>query len=217
MRSSISTEILKFIEEENAVCDMTKLYEYFSNTLGYQKYQIHNIRYDKNILYYSEGSVVHFNALEWTSEKQSVLEALAESHLHDRHTAGKPFGLIEHLYDYQYDQLPALPDQIPWTKSLIAELLSRAEKYRIIGTQRNAFVSISNSFGIETLDDLLSILLAEPEYGGAANILSFTEDMRKAGILVKTLSQTMLGDNSKVVIDGNVIRLAGLGVHAERT
>jgi hypothetical protein len=112
--------------------------------------------------------------------------------------------------------LPELPDQISWTATLFRELLSRSEKLRIIGSQRNAFVLIPNAKGIESLDDLLYYIL-DSGYDGAANIDQFISDMREAGILKKSLTSIMLGVDSRVVIDGNVIKLARLSDRVERS
>ena len=110
--------------------------------------------------------------------------------------------------------MPELPDHIAWTPTLIGELLAREGRYTIIGTPRNAYVSVPNSYCIKTLDDLLYCVL-DAEYDGAANLDHFISDMREAGILKKSLTSMMLGADSRVVIDGNVVRLAGLSDHVE--
>ncbi len=158
---------------------------------------------------------MHIDTLRWTGSSQAALELLAANHLRNRETAGKPFGLISHLYDYLHDQLPELPHHLLWTPTLIGELLSWEGKYRIIGTQHNAFVSFPNSYGIETLDDLLYYILSN-DYDGAANINILAADMREAGILKKGLTPMMLRAESCLVIDGNVIQLARLRERAKR-
>lgn len=214
--AGVALEVINYIHEKASPCSFVELYQHFVEELGYKQASVHNVLYTyKNILRYSEGVIVHLESLAWTEEKQADLEKLAVSHLDNREITGKPFGLISYLYEYMHDQLPELPDQIAWTATLIGELLSREGKFAIVGTPRDAYVSIPNSHDIETLDDLLYFILCA-EYDGAANIDHFVSDMRDAGILKKSLTPMMLGEDSRVVIDGNVVHLAGLSDRVER-
>jgi len=211
--SGVAAEVINYLRGKNAPCSFAELYEHFVDGLGYEQQSVYNAHWDSQIMRYSEGVVIHLESIGWTSEKQIDLNTLVIIHLHDRQSAGKPFGLIAHIYEYFYDQLPRLPDHIPWTPMLLAELLSRVGNYRIIGTQRNAFVSVSNANGIESLDDLLAYLL-DSEYDGAANIDVFITAMREAGILMKSLTPSMLGAESRVTIDRDVVLLSELQSHA---
>lgn len=214
--AGVALEVINYIREKACPCSFVELYQHFVEELGYKQASVHNVLYTyKNILRYSEGVIVHLESLAWTEEKQEDLEKLAASHLDSREIIGKPFGLISYLYEYTHDQLPELPDHVAWTATLIGELLSREGRYTIVGTPRDAYVSVPNSHDIETLDDLLYFILCA-EYDGAANIDHFISDMRDAGILKKSLTPMMLGEDSRVVIDGNVVRLARLSDRAER-
>ncbi len=208
---------MNYLREKGSPCSLAELYLYFVDELGYGNQNVYlasNSR--KNILRYSEGVIVLMETLKWTEFKQETLKKLADDHLNNRKNAGKPFGLISHLYDYMYDYLPELPSHISWTPTIIGELLLKDGEYRILGTQRNAFVSASNSDSIENLCDLLYYIL-DAEYDGAANIDAFIKDMREVGILKKSLNSMMLGPNSRVVIDGKVIQLTGLDDRVENT
>ena len=212
----VVTEIIRYIHEKGAPCSFAELYQHYVDKLGYNQISVYNVRSNSQVIRYSEGVVVHVETLGWTEEKQLALEMLATSHLINRESAGKPFGLISHIYEYMHDKLPELPDHISWTPTLIGELLSCKERYRIIGTPRNSFVAIPNTGSIETLDDLLYYIL-NANYDGAANLEHFISDMRAAGILTKKLTSMMLGDDSRVVICGNVVQLARLRDHVKRT
>jgi len=213
----VATEVIRYIRGKGIPCSFDELYQHFVEELGYNQISVHNVLYTyKDILRYSEGVIVHHESLAWTEKKQAGLEKLATSHLYAREITGKPFGLVSYLYEYMYDQLPKLPDQIVWTATLVGELLSREGKFAIIGTARNVFVSTPNSHNIETLGDLLYFVL-RTEYDGAANIDHFISDMRDVGILKKSLTPMMLGEDSRVIIDGNVVRLAELNDRAEGT
>lgn len=214
--TSVTREIVDYIYEKGTYCSLTELFSHFVDKLGYKQLSVYNAQHHERIVRYSDGVIVHIDTLAWNEENQAALELLASTHLNDRENAGKPYGLISHLYEYMHDQLPKIPSQFSWTQTLVGELLTRKEEYRILGIQRNAYVSATNSKGIENLDDLLSYLL-DTNYDGAANLDLFISDMREAGILIKKLTPMMLGVDSRVFIDGNVVRLAKLSGHVTGT
>ncbi len=205
----VASEVIQYVLEKNAPCGFGELYQRFVDELGYKQNSVYNIHFNRQILRYSEGVVIHVETLGWTDEKQDTLEKLASNYLNGRLSAGKLFGLITDLYEYHFDKLPGLPDHICWTSTLIGELLANGGKYRILGTSRNAFVSESNDYGIVILDDLLSQIL-NTKYDGAANINEFIADMRDAGILKKSLTPVMLKEDGPVILDRNVVKLARL-------
>jgi hypothetical protein len=71
--------------------------------------------------------------------------------------------------------------------------------------QKNAFVPRDNPEKIANIDDLLFFMLRK-FYGGEADFEDFVTDMRKAGILQKSLTKAMLGEGSRIVLAGNRIR-----------
>lgn len=214
--TGVTSEVIRYITEKGTPCSYAELYQHFVDKLGYEQLSVYNVHFNSQVIRYSESVIVHLESLSWSKDKQTTLEMLATNHLHNRNSAGKPYGLIAHLYDYQLDKLPELPNFISWTPTLIGELLCIEGRFRIFGTPRNAFLSIPNSYNIETLDDLLYYIL-NTEYDGADNIDHFISDMREAGILKKKLTSMMLGEESRVVIEGNVVKLARLSNRVERT
>jgi len=214
--TGVATEIIGYIHDKGTLCNLTELYQHFVDKLGYKQQSVYNVHFCDQIIRYSEGMIVHIDTLEWTEANQAALELLASTHLNDRENAGKPYGLTSYLYEYMHDQLPDLPKHISWTPTLIGELLTHKKRYHILGTQRNAFVSVPSSHGIENLGDLLYCLL-DANYDGAANLDQFISDMRESGILKKKLTPMMLGADSRVVIDGNVVQLAKLSRYVTRT
>ena len=206
---NIVAEVRRYLLQKRTPCSVAELYEYFCESLGYEKTSIYRINFDFRVMRYNETMVVPLGVIEWTAEKQLALEAMAAKHLCDRQRAGIPFGLASIIYEDLCDQLPLLPEQIHWTSTLIRELLSRVGNYHIIGSQRNAFVIIPNENGIESLDDLLYHMLVT-KYEGAANMKTFVTDMRNMGILERRLTSLMLGPESRVTIDGDVVRVSEL-------
>ncbi|MDH7576988.1 MAG: sigma factor-like helix-turn-helix DNA-binding protein [Bacillota bacterium] len=203
----VSSEIADYIRKKDAPCSYDELFHHFVDELGYRPNTVYNVRCRDDVICYSQGAVVHLATLNWTDEKQQILEQVAAAHCSERERAGKPYGLITHLYEFA--KLPELPVCAPWTTTLLGELLCRNGRFLIIGTQRNAFVPASNSKGIKSLSDLLYIILKE-YYGGAANLSVFEKEMRDAGILQKSLTPMMLCDESLVTIKGNTVVLTEL-------
>ncbi|MBU1213479.1 MAG: hypothetical protein KJ587_19765, partial [Alphaproteobacteria bacterium] len=208
--AGVTLELSDYILGKDSPCSSVELYHHFVDKLGYKQNIVYAALYiNRDILRYSKGVIIHLKTLQWTKDKQAALEMVAASHVENRAKTGKPFGLISHIYKHMIGKLPEIPEHIFWTATLIGELLSRGGKWRIIGTQRDAFVQISNSYGIENLDDLIYFIL-DTDYDGAANIDNFVSDMREAGVLMKSLTPMMLGADGKVVIDDKVVRLARL-------
>lgn len=206
----VADEIIQYLLKKKAPCSFDELYRHFIDDLGYKKNSVHNAFYThKDLVRYSDSVIVHYDILGWSETHQASLCSLAEQYLSNRGKAGKPFGVVTGFHDYYQDLMPQLPDHLHWTQTLIGEMLSRDGRFRILGSQRNAFVAIPNKYNIETLDDLLYYIISL-EYDGAANIHTFIAEMREVGILKNSLSPMMLGLESRVIMDGNVIRLAGL-------
>lgn len=213
VRSGMESEVIKHIFNKQLPCSYSELIREFVDRLGYKPITVYNIRYSDPILRYSEGVVVHVKNLNWTDAKQIKIENAALQYLKERENAGKPFGSISDLYEFYYDLLPELPRSIHWTQSLFGELLCSNGKFRMIGAKQNAFISIPNLNNIYTLSDLLHFIIVN-EYDGAENLDRFISDMKEAGILIKSLTPLMLGEGSKLVISGNVIKLKELSKYA---
>ncbi|MBN1459274.1 MAG: hypothetical protein JXA57_07045, partial [Armatimonadetes bacterium] len=105
--------------------------------------------------------------------------------------------------------LPRLPEDLYWTRTLLADLLTLDGRFALIGNARDAYVPIPNQRGIETLSDLLAALLAR-DYSGACSLEQLQEDLRQAGVIRKRLTPTMLGDGHKVCIRGSTVLLSEL-------
>ena len=206
-RWGVRADIQERIEQKGAPCSIQELAAHFVDKLGYSFQNVYGVRDGKNFLSYGTGAIVAVSLLDWTPNRMGVLASLADAYLAQRTSAGKPYGLLS---DFVEDPLlPEMPACAPWTPTLLGELLCREGTYRLIGLRRNAFVKIPNTQGIETLDDLLYLILND-KYGGAENIDRFVSHMRAAGVLAEHLTPLMLRTESKVVIKGNVVRLAEL-------
>jgi hypothetical protein len=203
----VIAQIVGYLREAKAPCSIGQLCSHFVDGLGFKENSVYGARYNADIVQYARGVIVHKDALEWTPAKQECIERIASMHLHEQRLLGRPYGLIERLLES--NQLPSTPSCAPWTQVLLGDLLCHGGKFQIIGTQRNAFVEIPNDDGIKDLQDLVHVIL-ERRFGGAANLEELENYLRDGGILRRALKPSMLGDGSRVIIDGNTVLLADL-------
>ena len=203
----IFAQIARYIRESNSPCSTDDLSAYFVERLGFKESSINNVRYHKDIMQYGEGTVIHMDTLKWTEKKQQAIEEMTLTHLREQELLGKPYGLLDQMFDVNL--LPHLPPCVPWTSTLLGELLCNEGRFQIIGTKKNAFVQIPNEHGIDDLQSLVYALL-KSEYDGASNLEEFEACLRDAGIMQKTLTSNMLGDESLVCIEGDTVFVTDL-------
>ena len=205
-------KVVAYIKGKKSFCSYQELQEVFVERLGYKENNIYMIAsYKEDILRYMQGCLIHKDTIEWNELKQNQLENLASSYYQDALKTGKYFGLIKPLLELPH--LPELGNGIYWTSSLLADLLVNGGKFRVLGNAKNAFLPTSNEYGIMTFEDLIYVILNN-EYRGAANLDSLTESLREAGVIKKSITQSMLGASEKVIIVGKEILLKELAKNA---
>jgi len=205
---SFTNEIEMFIRNKKNICSYSELHAHFIDNLGYSIISLYStLKTKRNIIKYTEGAYLHIDNLDWSNEKEKKIIQLCDTHLNERKLQGEYFGLVSYIYDFCYESLPKLPNQIIWTPTLLKEIIIINGKYKIIGSQNNAFVQISNENNITTLSELLYLKLKK-EFNGAAKLADFAKAMSDCGILSKSLTLSMLGDEKKIVIENDIIRLA---------
>ncbi len=206
----ITDQVIDYIEKKKNVVSLSELFNHFCENLGYSQISVYNIHFRKEILKYSEKYLVHKNSLSWSEEKQKIIESIAMEHLDNQHKIDIPYGFVSYIFNHLHKKLPELSNSIEYTQLLISDILKKADKFLIIGTKQNCFVTKDNQFGIYSLDDLIFFILSK-EYQGAAKLSEFVIEMNKRGILQKNITSLMLGENSKIVINDGKIFLKELG------
>ncbi len=202
---SVISEVVNYIAQKNGPCSFDELESHFIKKLGYKS--VYSVCIRSCIVRYSRGSVIHLDAVKWTDDKQYALEEEAQKSISQARSAGRCFSLIRDLLEYH--DLPELANSVSWTQTLLAELLVRNGRFRVIGSARNAFVSIPNKEEIESFEDLVYELLRR-DYDGACHLEQFANDLQQLGIIQKQLTPRMLNDQSKVCISGQIIMLTEL-------
>ena len=211
---SVISEVINYLQHKKAPCSFSDLEDIFIKKQGYSEINIYKIFNTNKIFRFGRGSLVHINALEWTNEKQSQIEDYARDAFKQANQRESYCALISDLLEYY--SLPQLANNILWTQTLLGELIMRNGVFRTLGNARNAFVEIPNEKGIESFEDLIYQILKN-SHEGASNLYCFQEEMHEAGIIQKKITPSMLGDQRKVCISGQLIMLRDLYDHAQIT
>ncbi|MDY6952422.1 MAG: hypothetical protein SWE60_12990 [Thermodesulfobacteriota bacterium] len=210
---AIKKRVTDFVRDSGRPCPYELLEKRFVEELGYNEYQIYSVAREPNVCLYHTGCVVHHETLGWNSAKQRQLERAADHVCRDAVRAGKYFGRLSHLVES--NDLPRLTTGLYWSPALIADLLTKGGDYLVIGNAKEAFLPRRNDHDIRNLETLVAKLL-DTHWGGAANLAQFERALVKAGIIKKSLTQSMLGAGRMVVIKNREIILAELVSNAQR-
>ncbi len=201
--------VYAYLEDLGKPCLTKNLFEAFrTDPLQNNLYKLWFGKTER-VLWYSRDSVIARKTLEWDDEKQYALETLALVHLEHAEGRNKPYGSCRELLLHHSGQLPELAQGLAWTPVLLHGLLVSGDNFVQIGRQKDLFVSVDNSQGIQTLNDLLYHLLLA-EHGGCTPKKEFMAVCEREGIILKPSALFLTGKDPRVVIDGDVIRAAAL-------
>ncbi|MCC7575503.1 MAG: hypothetical protein KK926_01555 [Methanomethylovorans sp.] len=204
---TISDQVERFLENKKTPCSFEELEETFIGKYGYNENTLYAALQKENILRYGQGSLIHINSIEWTDLKKESLINQARNCLDQANRINRRYGLISELIEY--DDLPPLPEGILRTKTLLGEMLGFTNEFKVLGSAKNAFVSKYNEEGIKVFEDLVYLILAK-DFGGAENLKVLGEMLKEMQIIQNQLTSSMLGEQKKVVVYGDVVILREL-------
>ncbi len=200
-------DIVLYIRRKNTFCTRQELHNYFVEERGYSEQSIYLVGLRDDIFQYFDGCLIHKDVIDWDQQKQEELESIALSLYKEEVNSGKYYALIDFLVESIH--LKDLQAGLVWNNILLSDILSKSGKFKIIGSRKNAFVSLPNQFHIESLADLVCEILRKEE-NGAASLDLFSEKLVDLGIIVNRLTDNMLGGSEKVYIIGKEIMLKEL-------
>ena len=206
-KRGILSEVSSYIKEKKSFCTHQELQEKFVDGLGYNETTVYSVRYKENIYSYLKDCLIHKNTIGWNDVKQEQIEKVAFNRYGECVRGGKYYGLIKEMIEF--NSLPDLRQNLYWTSYLSADLLVNRGRFKILGSEKNAFVPIPNEFAIENFEDLICEILKN-ECGGGENLNQFSEKLRELGIIKKRVTENMLGKSQKVRIIGNEIVMSEL-------
>jgi len=208
----VVAEIVSYIRQKAAPVSFDELEDRYVDDLGYNERTVHAAALASLVFRYGQGSVVHAEAIAWSDEKQALLERAALAELQASRESGWIHGLASRLLECA--ELPDLAGAISWTQTLVCELLTFGKRFRVLGNGRNAFVSIPNEDGIQSLDDIVARTL-RMEFGGASDSAAMEERLRELGVIRRRLTAAMLGEGAEVVVTEHLVLMRELCDRAE--
>ncbi len=206
-RQTIRARVINFVRDAGGPCPYEVMDERLVRGLGYKEQQIYSVVREPDVCTYHAGCVIHLESLAWDNTKQAALEKAALTHYSNAVKAGRHFARVSHLVESR--DLPALPQDLHWSRLMIADLLTKGHRFCVIGNGRDAFVPRDNDSNIHTIEDLSAALL-NCHWGGAANLAEFEAAMVDTGVIKKHLTRTMLSPGDTVVIHNGEIILKEL-------
>ena len=210
---SIKDRVLSFLKDSGKPCPYEVLEKRFVEELGYKEQQVYSVVREPDVCLYHSGCLIHHQSLEWDEAKQHALEDVALKIYKGALRAGIYFGRASHLVEA--DDLPILPPGLYWSRTMIADLLTKGGRYLVLGNSREAFLPRENDHNINNFETLIGKLLNR-DWGGAANLAAFESALLEADIIKKRLTPSMLGSGQIVVIKNGEIILKELLLDAQR-
>ncbi len=206
IKSSVEI-VVDFIRELHRPCSLYDLKQFADKrALGDQI--LYASSKHARIIPYSKDTLIHLDLMAWDEYKQSLLEQTATSEYFTALKTGRYFTTVRNLLENYETDLPSL-DPIIWTRTLIAHLLHRSNRWLFLGNAMDAYVPLDNNQNIKNLDDYLAMNITH-FHSGACRLDTLEEELRDSGIITKRLTPQMLGKSSKVIIDGGDIMLRKL-------
>jgi len=200
---STSSRIVEYVKELRKPCYYSELKKQFVDELGFNERIIYSARNDDNLLDYQPQCLIHKQTLRWNEIKQLELEEEAYQLYHNSHKAGELFGKISRLV--YSSNLPDLPHELTWTKTLLTSLLAGGDSFILLGSSSEAYVPLDNNDGIQKLEDIIALILESDDWKGVTNHKKFTDYLVKLKIIKKSLTSDMLSPGKNVIIKGSLI------------
>lgn len=194
--ASVRSEFEDYIKS-HAPCSHDQLSEHFVDSRGYSEKSLEALPYySENVLRYAPRCYVHKDSLGWTVAEYDLLLRLLQD-VCGQHN----YPTLKEVFDYHYDSLPQLPKGLPWTFVLLQSLARGFEEINFIGNANNAYVATSREAPPPPLPVVICDILIR-DYEGAALKEDLEKRLVKEGIIMKTVTPTMLKDTDAVVLKG---------------
>jgi len=197
---SIRAELENYIKR-HPPCSHAQLNEHFVESRGYNESTLESLPYySENILRYAPKCYVHRDSLGWTGLEYGLLFRLLQDVI-EQHVGQHKYASLKEVFDYHYNSLPQLPEDLPWTFVLLQSLAGNRAEIRFLGNARNAYVATLGEAPLPSLSAIIQDLLIR-EYNGAAPKEEVETRLVKEGIIMKTLTRTMLEEADGIVLKG---------------
>jgi hypothetical protein len=208
MVRSVPDLVAHWLRDRDRPCSLVELKQHFVEGMGFGEQSVHAATNQQRIARYSTGAVVHLDVIGWNPDKQRCLEAIAVEQYSAARARGNLCATASELLEQRDDELPAV-GRLVWTRTLVSTLLHRGTTCVFPGTAKDAYVPAQNDLRICTLDDYVAQYLLR-FHSGACSLETLEEELREGGVIVKHLTQQMLGVHSLVLVDRGSVLLRRL-------
>jgi len=174
--------------------------------LGFRQGTVLAVTASEKIVRYLNGVLLHLDTVGWKADKQKELLKLAEADYGEQLRAGATFARVDHLLEVHESALPALANGIPWTATLLGELLSRDQRVSVVGNRRNAYIFNKGEIGVRSFADFVRVIL-EKHFGGAATLNELSDFLRSGGVIHKRVTPAMLKGAEGLVLTRHEVAL----------
>lgn len=153
--------------------------------------------YLNSVIRYHDKLFVHIDLLEWTSEKQSCLEDIANTYWKECLIRGTLFARTDQLLEAKAEIFPALPDSFEWYATLIGSLLDRSDNVSFFGNTRLCYGFNSEPSSPSWADIVEHVL--RTQFKGGTSMREFSEYLRdELRLIRRQLTPKMLAQCSSI-------------------
>jgi len=202
---SIEQEIVCYVRSQGRPCSYAELYENFVEQRGYGESSIHSAFYRNDALYrYLSGCTIYGDVVGLTDAILSELMNIISSELNSRISAGELFASVSDIVEKS--ELPCLEDGYYWNEILIADIINKSNKYKMLGG--NMIVFVSKQGPCKSLEQLIWHLL-DSKFNGSENIKKFTEYLSSLKIINKSIPSSILNNSENFCVQFKEISIRG--------
>jgi len=206
--NTIREDVAAFVREKDRAVSVEEIREVFTTTRGYRPATIHQASTSGPLHPYYPGCVIHAETLGLVPEHGRRLLEEARRFYETATSRTECWATIDAFLELREGELPRLSNGASWTDLLAHSLLFTQPGIHFVGNSRLAYVCTPNPYGVENLDDLCAIVVADV-FGGGCSIEQLTDCLVAGQVIRKRLTPAML-TTDQIVIDGDQVCLKEL-------
>lgn len=183
-----------------------ELGRHFVESIGYSMPTLTQALSAKDLTRYTSDAVVHVETLGWSHNKSLTLEQAALQEHEAAVKSGRVCALVSSLIEST--ALPALDNELVYTQTCLADLLSRCRRILVLGRTKNAFVARDNPANVKDLESLVGEIV-RTEFHGGCTIAQLESYLVSHGIVASRLPKRFFDHAAEITMVGADVFLRG--------
>ncbi|MDD3585862.1 MAG: DNA-directed RNA polymerase subunit alpha C-terminal domain-containing protein [Thermoguttaceae bacterium] len=205
LKLRVARRILRYLTEKKGPVSAKKLFEHFSDRLGYPQAAVGSALTSREILFYGNNVFIHESALHWNKERQTELANLVLRYREEELKNGIPYCTVERFIGLYKSQLTKPAPGIQWNRHLLASLICRMENVVFFGNCHNVFVFTNDEGPLKTFGDFLKYILLR-QFDGNTSLRDFTKFLSsRIKVVKRELSVPMIEEYKDLAIENGRI------------